>query len=80
MALSIYFKLTSITEYPSDEFVWYATPSSRRKLSETVHRSMASFFYGVYIDKQFFADVGDAKKKEPENRPQKEHLRKKEEQ
>lgn len=71
MAPSIYFKLTSITEYPSDEFAKCASLSSGRKLSETVYRSMASFFYGVYTSKLVLCDAGDIKEKKPVERPKK---------
>lgn len=76
-APSIYFKLTSITELPSDEFMRCTSLSSGRQLNGTVHRSMASFFYGVYTDKHFLADARDVKKEVSEDRLKKRAFEKK---
>lgn len=53
MEPSVYFKLTSIAEFAPDDFNRCVSLKSGRKLNETVHRSMASFFYGIYTDEGF---------------------------
>lgn len=50
MIPSIFFKLSSINQLSSEEFSNCVSLSSGRKLSESVRSSMASLFYGMYLE------------------------------
>ncbi len=53
-----YYKITSITEVPIGELAKYIVVSSQNALMNTLNKSMSSYFYAEYPDK-------DAPRKEP---------------